>query len=287
MIEARDSGASPGPNPSGSSSGSPAGTKTGGPDFWPEEPGKEGKGPKGLNPKLLVGGVVALVVVVAAVVVVVMASSGGGKKSSGGATDAGEQLLPTAFTPWAPEKEMAKLSDRQHDGRPVTEGEVFPSDVKTVAYKKYSFTLAGTNLVNDCKQATWGPRLQGDLARFQCSQIARGAYVSQDKQHVGQFAVLNMVSQDGAQQVVRDLDPATNAGFVRALNPDGAPAFHSGFSAAYAHTYGHFVIVSWVQRAGGAQPANLSELVDLSLAVEKPADFVWGRLEMAGDNPKQ
>ncbi|WP_026411441.1 hypothetical protein [Actinomadura oligospora] len=284
MIEARDSGASPGSTPSGS----PSGTATGGRDFWPADADGDGagKGPKGKNPKLLVGGAVAVVVVVAAVAVVVMMVSGGDKKS-GGAAKSGAQLLPTAFTPWAPEKEMAKISDRQRDARPVTEGEVFPADVKTVAYKKYSFTLAGTNLASDCKEVTWGARLQADLASHQCTQVARGAYVSADKQHVGQFAVLNMANQDGAQQIVRDLDPATNAGFVRALDPDGAPAFHAGFSAAYAHTYGHFVIVSWVQRAGGAQPANLSELVDLSLAVEKPADFVWGRLEMAGDNAKQ
>ncbi|MEV5575124.1 hypothetical protein AB0L06_34235 [Spirillospora sp. NPDC052269] len=282
MIEARDSGASPGSNPSGS----PSGTKTGGGDFWPAEPGGDGKGSKGLNPKLLAGGVVALVVVVAAAVVGVMVTSGGGKKSAGEAKS-GAQLLPTAFTPWAPEKEMAKIVDRQGDARPITEGEVFPADVKTVAYKKYSFTLAETNLAGECAAATWGQRLQADLKTHQCTQVARGAYVSVDKQHVGQFAVLNMANQDGAQQIVRDLDPATNAGFVRALDPEGAPAFHSGFSAAYAHTYGHFVIVSWVQRAGGAQPANLSELVDLSLAVEKPADFVWGRLEMAGDNPKK
>ncbi|MCP2338207.1 hypothetical protein [Actinomadura rupiterrae] len=283
MIEARDTGASPGSDPSGS----PSGTKTGGRDFWPADSGGgDGKGTKGPNPKILIGGAVALVVVVAAVVGVVVMSGGGGKKS-GGSASAGEQIVPTAFTPWAPEKEMAKIADRQADARPVTEGEVFPADVKTVAYKKYSFTLAGTNLASDCKQAAWGQRLQGDLAKYQCTQVARGAYVSQDKQHVGQFAVLNMANQDGAQQIVRDLDPATGSGFVRAYNPDGAPAFHSGFSAAYAHTYGHFVIMSWVQRAGGAQPANLSELVDLSLAVEKPADFVWGRLEMAGDNTKQ
>ncbi|RFU37501.1 hypothetical protein DZF91_32600 [Actinomadura logoneensis] len=282
MIEARDSGATPGPTPAGS----PSGTKTGGRDFWPaDSAGDGGKGPKGLNPKLLIGGAVALAVVVAAVVGAVLVS-GGDKKSGGAAATAGEKLLPTAFTPWAPEKEMARLADRQHDERPITVGEVFPSDVKTVSYKKYSFTLAGTDLAADCKQATWGAALQADLAKFQCSQVARGAYVSQDKQHVGQFAVLNMVSQEGAQQVVRNLDPATNAGFVRALNPSGATPFHSGFSAAYAHTYGHFVVVSWVQRAGGAQPANLSELVDLSLAVEKPADFVWGRLEMAGNPAK-
>jgi hypothetical protein len=41
------------------------------------------------------------------------------------------------------------------------------------------------------------------------------------------------------------------------------------------------VIKTWVQRAGGGQPASLNEMIDVSLAIEKPADFVWGRAELA------
>ena len=205
----------------------------------------------------------------------------GDDEESSAAPGNGARLTPVAYTPQMADKDMAKLAQRSADQRPITQGEAFPADVKTVGYQKYSFTLAASQLSGDCKAVTWGQRLQADLAKYQCTQIARGAYVSQDRRHVGQFIAINLVSQEGAQQIVRDLDPATGSGFVYPLTAPGTPDFHSGFSAAYAQAYGHYVIVTWVQRAGGAQPASLNEMIDASLAIEKPADFVWGRLELA------
>jgi hypothetical protein len=233
--------------------------------------------------------------IIAAIVVVILVVAGGAgffllgggdEDEVGAAPGNGAKLSPTAYTPQMADKDMAKLAQRSADQRPVTQGEAFPADVKTVAYQKYSFTLAGSQLSNDCKTATWGARLQGDLAKYQCSQIARGAYVSQDRKHVGQFVAINLASQEGADQIVRDLDPQTAAGFVYPLTAPGSPAFASGFSAAYAQAYGHYAIITWVQRAGGVQPASLNEMIDISLAIEKPADFVWGRLELVDGTPQ-
>jgi hypothetical protein len=231
--------------------------------------------------------------VAAAVVALVVAGAAGFFVLRGGDEDAaagsgnGPQLLPTAYTPQIADKDMAKLGQRGADQRPITEGEAFPADVKTVAYQKYSLTLAGSHLSNDCKAVTWGARLQGDLARYQCTQIARGAYVSQDRKHVGQFVAINLMNAEGAEQIVRVLDPVTAAGFVYPLNAEGAPPFAKGFSAVYAQAYGHYAIFTWVQRAGGAQPPSLNEMIDVSLAVEKPADFVWGRLELVAPGTSQ
>jgi hypothetical protein len=135
----------------------------------------------------------------------------------------------------------------------------------------------------DCKATTWGARLQADLDKHGCNQIVRGAYLSRDKAHVGQFITINLADQEGAIQIVRDLDPEAGTGFVLPLRAPGVTDFGRGFSAAYAQIYGHYVVVSWVQRAGGAQPANLNEMIDASLAVEKPGDFVWGRLQLLPD----
>lgn len=270
MIEARDTG------------GPQAPRQNGGRDFWPEEdkPGRKSSG-RSPGPRLLIGAAAAVAVVLAAVAGVVLLTGGDddGKAAATG-TGNGAQVLPTAYTPQMGDQAMVKLAQRSADPRPITQGEAFPSDVKTVTYQKYSFTLAGSQLSSDCKAVTWGPRFQADLARYGCTQVARGAYVSQDKRHVGQFATFNLVSKDGAEQVVRDLDPSTKAGFVLPLTAPGVPEFGSGFSAAYAQAYGHYVVVTWVQRAGGAQPASLNEMIDASLAIEKPADFVWGRLEL-------
>ncbi|WP_192810061.1 hypothetical protein [Actinomadura rudentiformis] len=249
---------------------------TSGRDFWPDDkPGS--RGPK---PKLLFGVVAALVAVVLAVVAAVVLTGGddGGEKAAG--TSNGPGVLPVAYTPQMADKAMVKLAKRTADPRPVTQDEVFPADAKAVKYRTYAFSLAASQVSDDCVGVTWGQRLRGDLAKYGCTQVARGSYVSQDKRHLGQIAVLNMVDENGAEQIVRDLDPATNAGFVLPLNATGQPAFGKGFSAAYSQVYGHYVIITWVQRAGGVQPASLNEMIDASLAIEKPADFVWGRLEL-------
>ncbi|GAA2408116.1 hypothetical protein GCM10010191_15770 [Actinomadura vinacea] len=282
MIEARDTGESQASRPDG------------GQDFWPEDKkdGKDGPGRRAKSKSSSSRSRTPLIIAVVAVVVLAAAGVagflvlGGGDEKASGAPGNGARLSPVAYTPQMADKDMAKLAQRSADQRPITQGEAFPGDVKTVAYQKYSFTLAASQLANDCKSVTWGQRLQGDLAKYQCSQIARGAYVSQDRGHVGQFIAINLASQEGAEQIVRDLDPGVGAGFVFPLTAKGAPEFRSGFSAAYAQAYGHYAIVTWVQRAGGAQPASLNEMIDASLAIEKPADFVWGRLELADGTPR-
>lgn len=263
MIGARDTGSQQADRPEG------------GRDFWPEDESGGGK-KKGPSPKLLYGAAAAVVVVVAAVVgAVVLTGGGDDSKSADGGN--GKQVLPTAYTPDFDGDGMAKVARRAADKRPFTEGEVFGGDAKSVKSGRFSFTLAGSQVSADCKAVTWGPRLQADLAKHGCTQIARGAYLSSDKQFAGQFMMINLESQEGVQQILRDLDRATGAGFVLPLKAPGVASFGSGFSAAYAKTYGHYAVVSWVQRAGGAQPRSLNDLIEASLAIERPADFVYGR----------
>ncbi|XVQ13874.1 hypothetical protein ACQP1W_15435 [Spirillospora sp. CA-255316] len=274
MIEARDTGASQASRPKG------------GQDLRPEDrggPRRRAKSSGSRTPVIIVAAVVVVLAVAGAAGFFLL---GGDEDKAAAGPGNGARLTPVAYTPQMADKDMVKLAQRTADQRPITQGEAFPADVKTVAYQKYSFSLAASQLSGDCKAVTWGQRLQGDLAKYQCSQIARGAYVSQDRKHLGQFVAINLASQEGAEQIVRDLDPATGAGFVYPLTAPGTPDFHSGFSAAYAQAYGHYAIVTWVQRAGGVQPASLNEMIDASLAIEKPADFVWGRLELVDGTPR-
>ncbi|WP_165495076.1 hypothetical protein [Actinomadura roseirufa] len=262
MIEARDTG-------------SPETAPAKGKDFWPADAGKPARR-RLPSPKVLYGAgavVAAAVIAVAAVLVL-----GGGDDEGGSA----KTIAPTAYTPDFGGEGFAKIASRDADKRPVTEAEALSGDAKTLTSGKYSFRLAASNLTSDCKSASWGARLQGDLAKFGCSQLLRGAYVSSDKKYVGQFIVINLVSEEGVKQIQRDLDRATGAGWVKPLNPPGVPRFGAGFSAAYARTYGHYAVVTWVERAGGAQPASLNEMIDVSLVIEKPADFVWGRVDLSG-----
>lgn len=228
---------------------------------------------------LIIGGV-AVAVLLLVVVVAVVAMGGGGSKKAPAAVPA--QVVPRVYVNTPDNSQVKKLNNRSDDKRPLVQTEIFNDRSRTVTHAAYTFTLAGSDLSGDCKAATWGAQLQGDLAKYGCTQIARGAYVSQDKRYVGQFLVLNLGNLQGSEQITRDLDPDASAGFVSPLPAPGSVNFTGGFSAAYSQSFGHFVIVSWVERAGGAQPQTMNELLDASIAVEQADDFVWERLILAG-----
>ncbi|GAA0323364.1 hypothetical protein GCM10010151_11510 [Actinoallomurus spadix] len=221
-----------------------------------------------------------MAVILIVTVVAVVAMGGGGDKKPQAAAAA--KVKPRVYVNTPANPQVKKLADRAKDKRPLNKNEVFGDDDKTVTHGKYTFTLAGADLASDCKTVTWGQQLQSDLAKYGCTQIARGAYVSNDKQYVGQFIAINLENLQGAEQLVRDLDPDSGAGFVSPFAVKGSTDFSDGFSAAYSQAFGHYVVVSWVEKAGGAQPQSMNELLDASIAIERADDFVWERLVLAG-----
>lgn len=257
-----------------SDTGSPVrARKTDEDDFWPDDrPGLSRR-------SKMIGIGVAVVVVVAAIVVVAVVSLTGGSTT---AASGGGSALPTVYVPTAANEGTKKLNQRTGgDQRPLNEGEVFTDQAKSVSHGNYTFALARSELSTNCGASVWGQRLKADLQKYGCSQLVRGAYQTSDQRYVGQFIALNMDRIEGSEQIVRDLDPQVSAGFVVPLAANGLTNFGVGFSAAYPEIYGHYVVISWVQRKGGARPDTMNELLDASLAIERAADFVWGRLVLA------
>lgn len=229
------------------------------------------------NLLIIVGAAVAVIVVVVVVAVVAM-GGGDGKKSEAAAA---ARVSPKVYVNTPANSLVNKLNERSKDKRPLNKSEVFGGDSKSVSHGAYHFTLVGS-AVSDCASATWGEELQNDLKKYGCTQVARGAYVSQDKKYLGQFVAMNLEQLQGAEQVVRDLDPNSSAGFVSPLTAAGTENFGNGFSAAYTQSFGHYVVISWVERAGGGQPQTMNELLDASIAIERADDFVWERLVLVG-----
>lgn len=228
---------------------------------------------------MIIGGAAVAVLLVVVVVAVVALGGGDGKKPEAAAS---ARVLPRVYVNTPANSLVKKLNNRADDKRPLNKSEVFDDQAKTVKHGNYTFTLAGSDIATDCKAVTWGTQLQNDLSTYGCSQVARGAYVSQDKKYVGQFLALNLENLRGAEQVVRDLDPDSKAGFVSPLEVAGAEKFGDGFSAAYSQSFGHYVVISWVERTGGGQPQTMNELLDASIAIERADNFVWERLVLAG-----
>jgi hypothetical protein len=238
-------------------------------DFWPE-------GESRLSRKvLLIGAAIVVVILIVVAVVVVSLTGGGGQAAEKGLA------TPTVWVGTTADDGTAKLNLRSADQRALNEGEVF-GNVKTVSHGKFTFNLVGSRISTDCMVVSWGKKLQDDLRKYGCTQFARGAYLSTDKRHVGQFIAINLDRLEGADQIVRDLDPHNSAGFIRPLTAPGVDTFGGGFSAAYGQPYGHYAIISWVQRNGGGRPDSMNELLDASVAIEGANDFVWQRLVLAG-----
>ncbi|WP_157963683.1 hypothetical protein [Actinocorallia populi] len=233
--------------------------------FWPEN---EAEPPKG---RILVGALLALLLIVGGAVWYVVQKDDGEVEVPPGSH------LPDVYVPQTPSQESAALGQRSADIRAFTEGEVF-GEAKEVSYREYAFTLVKSEVSANCVRGAWGDLLLQTLRRGECSQMARGAYLSKDKKYAGVFAAINMVDAKSAQQVLNSLDPSLQGGFVRPLPIPGVQDFGSGFTAAYSQAIGHYVIMSWVGLADGAQPQAMNELIDSSLAVQKPEDFAWGRL---------
>jgi hypothetical protein len=227
---------------------------------------------------LIIGGAAVVVLLVVAVVAIVAVTGGDGKKSQAAAA---ARVLPKIYVNTPPNSLVKKLNERSKDNRPLNKSEVFDDQAQTVTHGKYSFKLAGSAMT-DCASATWGGELQSDLKKYGCTQILRGAYVSQDKAYLGQFVAMNLAQLQGAEQIVRDLDPNSTAGFVSPLTVAGSENFSDGFSAAYTQSFGHYVVISWVERTGGEQPHTMNELLDASIAIERADDFVWERLVLIG-----
>lgn len=243
------------------------------------KPSRRRRPTRGSNRNLLIIGGAAVVALIVVIVVAVVAMGGGdGKKDQAAAA---ARVTPKVYVNTPANSLVNKLNERSKDKRPLNDSEVFGDDAKSVSHGNYHFTLVGSKL-SDCASATWGQQLQNDLRKYGCTQVARGAYVSQDKKYLGQFVAMNLEQLQGAEQIVRDLDPNSSAGFVSPLPAQGAENFGNGFSAAYSQSFGHYVVISWVERAGGAQPQTMNELLDASIAIERADDFVWERLVLVG-----
>jgi hypothetical protein len=245
--------------------------------FWPSDGGERRR--RGSRRMLLIGGGV-LTVILVAVVAFVFLGGRGAERSAGEAAAASGRSLPSAFVATQSSRDMAKLNARSRDARALTVNEVFPQEVKSVEAEGYQFDLVGSNVASDCSAATWGTDLQTALRKYGCNQIVRGVYASKDAKHASQFAVINLADVNGAHEILRNLDPRAKDGFVKPLTGANVKSFGSGFSAAYVQAAGHYVVLVWVQRLGGANPASMNELVNASLAVQKADEFVWQRLTL-------
>jgi hypothetical protein len=179
---------------------------------------------------------------------------------------------------------FAALDARSVDPAPVTAAEAFDKRIVnpipvTCGWPGVRYaTLAYAHDSTDCAAAVWGAALKSALRQAACTQVLRGAYLSNSGGLVGLVALVNLRDSSGATQVSDLLAPmATGSGATLPrsgfLLPTGRPASMSrlgeGYSEAMVDPLGHYILVGWVARADGARPSdpfwNLGQMLSLMM----------------------
>jgi hypothetical protein len=159
-----------------------------------------------------------------------------------------------AGVPSAPAKPR-DISNRVADPKPLTEAELFPAATLTPG----GYSVAKTQAATDCKGAAIGDPGKV-IAAAGCSQLVRATLVSPDKAYVLTAGLLNLESQDSAQQANDGLRTAIGAqkgrftGFVVSGVSD---VFNSAATQLGWDVRGHYLGYCVVARADGKPvPAN-------------------------------
>ncbi|MFC4561375.1 hypothetical protein ACFO4E_05875 [Nocardiopsis mangrovi] len=213
--------------------------------------------------------------VVALVVVLVM------RFTSGGAA-APENARPVVYGIYDSASIGESLPDAQADSRPLAEGEMFERGNEEIESQGITFTLAASELSEDCAAAVWGDELRTALADAGCAQVARGAYTADD--YVGVAAMFNLADTASSQALAEAMQPpgsleAEAPGFV--VPPSTEAPFDTlggGYSQAEATVSGHYLMVTWVQRLESTDPAERERLTSPLIALGGFQDPLYRRV---------
>ncbi len=222
----------------------------------------------------------ALGIIAGAVTLVVVISSLGTyapeRPASADAVRAGA-ALPQDFQGWASPKLFAPIADRAKDTQPLTAKEVFGQKTLT-GEKKLSLKLVGRKLDTDCSAALWGEELVERVADAECTQAARGLYLSSDRRYVGQYTLLNLRDGQAAAEFVESLEILHRGGWTLPLESTKAAFPAGGYTEGGAYALGHYVGLVWVGRADGAEPTARDDYVSLALTLRGAEKAVYRRV---------
>jgi hypothetical protein len=179
--------------------------------------------------------------------------------------------LPSTFQGWSSPKLFEPVSAREKDAKPLTEKEVFRQ--KTLADGKIKLKLVAHRIDADCSAALWGEAVLEQVAAAECTQAARGLYISADGRYVGQYTLLNLRDAQAATELVESLKTLYRGGWTLPLESGKAAFPEGGYTEAGGYALGHYVGLVWIGRTDGAEPTAKDDYVSLALAlrgVEKP-----------------
>ncbi|MUN40591.1 hypothetical protein [Actinomadura litoris] len=161
---------------------------------------------------------------------------------------------PTASKPQAqpspevPALEPVKLRSRATDPKALTLTEVFGKSSFKAGKQKYLRTAV--NSKKGCTGVVGGATLTKTLKRGGCAQALRATYALGTGKLIGTVGVLNLRTEAAAKQAVKAA--GNKDAFLQALPGKGISSTNGkGEALGTSEVFGHYVIMTWVQRPDG------------------------------------
>ncbi|GGO02297.1 hypothetical protein GCM10010116_04470 [Microbispora rosea subsp. aerata] len=235
--------------------------------------------------RVVVWSVVAVGVLAIALVLTLTVNAIGGAppqpaRAAGGVVGEG---LPASFQYWPGLKELAPIGDRKADAAPLTAREVFGA--RTLTAGKVTLRRLTARLDQSCAGAVWGADLTDALAEAGCSQAVRGLYATADGVYVAQYTLFNLQDAEAAETLARSLGSLYRGAWVQPL--ESARARFGAYSEANAYVLGHYLGVTWIGRADGAEPGERDDFIMLDLAVREAEKALFRRVVKVAGVPSE
>ncbi|QXJ23708.1 hypothetical protein AGRA3207_004902 [Actinomadura graeca] len=175
------------------------------------------------------------------------------KPKSAAAPTPSASTAQTKVSPSVPPLEPVKLKSRTTDPKALTLPEVFGKSSFKAGKQKYVRTAV--NAKKGCTGVVGGTTLTSTLKKGGCAQALRATYALSTGKLIGTVGVLNLRTEAAAKQAVKAA--GNKDAFLQALPGTGVSKTNGkGEALGTSEAFGHYVIMTWVQRPDGKRIAS-------------------------------
>jgi hypothetical protein len=166
------------------------------------------------------------------------------------------------------------ISSREVDPEPLTIEEVFPTDEIVINPAEPPYQVLATQESDDCSVVA-ADKLESLLDELGCSQVVRATLQSPTEGYLITSGIVNLESEQGAEQAYDDIKPLIEDGtgrFQGLLAGDGTESIVLSETVLFWDYRGHYLMYAVIARADGEE---------FSAADNRYADLIsWDLIEV-------
>ena len=147
------------------------------------------------------------------------------------------------------------ISSQEVDPEPLTVEEVFPAEEIVVNAEEPPYVVLETEATEDCSAAA-ADDMADLLDELGCSQVVRATIRSPTEEYLITGGIVNLATEEGAEQAYNDIKPLIEDGtgrFLGLLAGEGTEAIVLSETVAIWDFRGHYLMYTLIARADGEE----------------------------------